>query len=270
MKKILFTCILSLSSSIVLFAQTPASDFTVTTTDGTQLKLYQTLNTNKTIMLDFFFTTCGYCIQYAPIIDAAYVDHGSGAQNFDIWGIDNGNNNADVVAYKTAHTVTNPCASGTEGGADAVTTTYSSGTYGTFTGWPTYSLICPDKHVFWDVNYPPSQTGFDTYLTQCSTDHSVNTAVNSPKDIYSKVYSAYPNPATDLTTVSFGLGDASNVQFEIYNLLGEKLETINAGTLGSGYHQYEIAVDQLTNGNYLIKMIAGNYQVDRLQLSVIH
>lgn len=256
---------------MTLFAQTPASDFTMTSTDGAQLKLYSTLATNKTIMLDFFFTTCGYCIQYAPIIDAAYVAHGSGSGNFDIWGIDNGDNNSSVAAYRTAQGVSNPCASGTEGGADAVTTTYSSGTYGTFTGWPTYSIVCPDKHVFWDVNYPPTQTGFDTYLTQCSTDHSVvPSSVTAPKnDIYSKIYSAYPNPANDLTTLSFGLGDASEVVFEIYNLLGQNVMTISAGTIGAGYHQYEIPVNQLTNGNYLVKMIAGNNQVDRVQLSVI-
>ena len=269
-KKILLSGMFLLMLNISLFAQTPASDFTITTTDGVEHKLYATLSTNKTIMLDFFFTTCGFCIQYAPIIDAAYVDHGSGSGNFDIWGIDRDNSNANVATYRTSNGVTNPCASGAEGGAAAVTTTYSSGTFGTFTGWPTYSIVCPDKHVFWDVNYPPSQTGFDTYLTQCATDHSViPSGVTAPKDIYLSVYSAYPNPANDLTTVSFGLGDASDVVFEIYNLLGQNMMTINAGTLGAGYHQYAIPISQLTNGNYLVKMIAGNHQTDRLQLSVI-
>ena len=269
MKKLFLSLSLLLIFGSASFAQTDASDFTIKMTDGNTQVLYSKLATNTTVMLDFFFVTCSYCIQYAPIIDAAYVDHGSGSGNFEIWGIDNGDNDASVIAYKSAHGVTNPCASGAEGSADAVTTTYTSGTYGTFTGWPTYTLICPDKHVFWDVNYPPSQTGFDTYINQCATDHSVSTAVsNAPKDLYTKIYSSSPNPADDVATISFGMGDASDVVFEVYNLLGAKVMTCDAGTLGGGYHNFQLPVSSLSNGTYFVKMMADNNRYDKIQICV--
>lgn len=269
MKKFLLPFLSILLSIQIAGAQTPASDFTVTSTDGATLNLYNALNANKTIMMDFFFTTCSYCIQYAPIIETAYQAHGAGNQQFDIWGIDNGDNTAAVAAYRTAHSVSNPCAAGTDGGANAVTTTYSSGTFGSFTGWPTYTIICPDKHVFWDVNYPPSATGFDSYLTQCSTAHSVGISTPAPKDLYSKIYSAFPNPAVDETTVSFGLGAESTVVFEIYNLLGQKVLTHDAGSLGSGYHMYTLSLSNLNSGTYFIKMNIDNNRFDNLMLSII-
>src|ERR1035437_5885237 len=75
---------------------TTASDFTVTFTDGTTKSLYATLAQGKTVLLDFFFTTCGYCIQYAPTIDQSYVAHGSGSGNIVYWGLDYGDNTSNV------------------------------------------------------------------------------------------------------------------------------------------------------------------------------
>src|SRR5882672_6751773 len=134
MKKTLLSLSI-LASAFTLHAQsqnappvvlTNAPDFTITTTDGVTRNLYTTLAQGKTIMLDFFFTTCSYCIQYAPTIEQAYQAHGAGTGNFEIWGIDNGDNNAQVIAYRTQYGVTNPCASGTEGGADPVLTQFQA------------------------------------------------------------------------------------------------------------------------------------------------
>ena len=111
-----------------------APDFTVTFTDGTTGNLYAACNSGSTVLLDFFYTTCSWCQTYAPIIDQAFTAHGSGNGNIKFWGIDQGDNNAQVIAYKSTYGVTNPCASGVEGGANAVNTTYSS-TY-TWSGYP--------------------------------------------------------------------------------------------------------------------------------------
>ena len=125
-----------------------APDFTITDTDGHTFNLYTTLNEGKTVFLDFFFTTCGYCIQYSPIIEQVYQNHGAGTGDIVFWGLSDRDNNTSINTYKTAHNVGNLCA-GTEGGGNTATTLYSSNF--TFTGWPTYSIICPDKTVSWDV-----------------------------------------------------------------------------------------------------------------------
>jgi len=83
-----------------------APDFTITTTDGVSRNLYTTLAQGKAIVLDFFFLTCPYCIQYAPMIEQVYQSHGAGTQNFDIWGIESkGGSNSGTIGYKSSHNV---------------------------------------------------------------------------------------------------------------------------------------------------------------------
>jgi len=89
-------------------------NFTLTFTDGTHVSLNQTLSTGKKVMLDMFFVDCGYCQTYAPVIDQAYVAHGSGSSNILFWGVSDRDANAAINTYKTTYGVTNPCA-GTQG-----------------------------------------------------------------------------------------------------------------------------------------------------------
>ena len=113
-------------SAAVFTPLTTAIDFSVTFTNGTPANLFTTCNAGNSVLLDFFFTGCGYCQEYAPIIDQAYQAHGAGTGNIKFWGIDNGDNNAEVNSYKSTYGVTNPCASGTQGGGDAANDAYSN------------------------------------------------------------------------------------------------------------------------------------------------
>ena len=147
MKKI-YSILLASTIGFVANAQTP-QDFTVTDSDGNTLSLYSTLASGKTIMLDFFFTTCPPCIANADNIEHIYQEFGAGSGNFYIWGINYRNSNAEINAYKSQYGVTNPCVSGTEGGGNAVLNSYAS-SYN-FTGFPTYAVICADQSVTWDI-----------------------------------------------------------------------------------------------------------------------
>ena len=112
------------STDAVLTALTTAPDFTVTFTDGSTANLYNTCDSGNTVMLDFFYVDWTYCQANAAKIDSAYVAHGSGTGNIKFWGIDYGDNKMDVIAYKSQYGVTNPCASGTQGGGNAVINVY--------------------------------------------------------------------------------------------------------------------------------------------------
>nr|MBA2422908.1 hypothetical protein [Chitinophagales bacterium] len=92
MKTFILSLTLIIAASCSFAQPNAAIDFTITTTDGVERNLFNTLDGGSTIMLDFFFTTCYYCIEYAPVIDEVYLEHGAGNWNFDIWGIDDGDN----------------------------------------------------------------------------------------------------------------------------------------------------------------------------------
>jgi PKD repeat protein len=141
------------NNQIVVLDKSQIADFTITDTQGNVLNLYATLNEGKTVFLDLFFTTCSYCIQYAPIIEQVYELTGSGQGDVLFWGISPQDNNAQIDAYKLAHNISNPCA-GTEGGGPQAIDIINTGQ--NFLGYPTYIIVCPDKNMQYDVCYPPT------------------------------------------------------------------------------------------------------------------
>ncbi len=227
-------------------------DFTVTSTDGVVLNLYNELNAGKAVMIDQFYTTCGYCQMYAPTIDQAYVNNGSGAGNVLFWGIDNGDNNAQVIAYKNTYGVSNPCASGTEGGgntADAALVTAIEQSQ-TFLGYPTYSVVCPNKTVSWDINYPPTATGFNSYFTSCG----VSAIAEQSTTI--RIDRIFPVPATDQVNFEITVNQASNIQFEIFDMLGQMVYA-NKAEYNNGVYVITVDISSFSTGTYIVKMLDG-------------
>ena len=49
-------------------------DFTVTTSDGKELKLSDVLKEKKLVVLNFWYTTCSWCLKEFTIIDEVYKD----------------------------------------------------------------------------------------------------------------------------------------------------------------------------------------------------
>lgn len=144
--------------------KTELADFTITDTEGNVLNLYETLAEGKTVFLDLFFTTCGYCISYTPIIEEIYQNYGAGEGDVVFWAISPSDGNAAIETYKETHNVTNPCA-GTDGGGPAAIDLITAGQ--NFLGYPTYCVVCPDKTLHFDPCYPPTVTGFDSYFESC-------------------------------------------------------------------------------------------------------
>ena len=238
-------------SQLNLIPLTTAIDFSVTFTDGTPVNLFSTCSAGNSVVLDFFFTTCQYCQQYAPTIDQAYVAHNSGSGNIKFWGIDTGDNNADVNTYKTTYGVTNPCASGTEGGGSAVNTTYSNSF--TWSGWPTYSVVCPDHTYNHDVNYPPTATGFNSYFASCGTS-SIDENYNP---LHTIITYMYPLPAMDDLNVHVYVDKPSQIKIELIDVLGNSVYS-SSSIADMGYYNSAINVSNIAAGIYLIRLSQDN------------
>ena len=71
----------------------------------------------------------------------------------------------------------------------------------------------------------------------------------------------YPNPFNPSTTIKFGLPKTSNVKLELFNILGEKIETLIDKEMEAGYHNYQLSIVnyQLTSGVYFYKIEAGSF-----------
>ncbi len=75
------------------------------------------------------------------------------------------------------------------------------------------------------------------------------------------LFQNYPNPFNPTTNIKFGLPVQSNIQVEIFNILGQKVRTLVNGDFVAGYHVVEWngrndADQQLGSGIYLMKISA--------------
>lgn len=73
----------------------------------------------------------------------------------------------------------------------------------------------------------------------------------------------YPNPFQSQTTAAFTLKQSSQVDISLYNLLGEKISTIESGFLVGGDHKYNIPVP--SNGVFfLVINTGGNVSTEKI------
>jgi hypothetical protein len=66
----------------------------------------------------------------------------------------------------------------------------------------------------------------------------------------------YPNPFNPITTVRFGIPEASTVTLRIYDEIGRDLKTLVNGFQTTGYHNYEFNAAGLPSGVYFCRMTA--------------
>lgn len=61
----------------------------------------------------------------------------------------------------------------------------------------------------------------------------------------------YPNPVRSVTYVPIQLERRTDVQLVLYNLRGQKLATLYAGSLGPGHHEVQFSPIGLAPGSYI-------------------
>ena len=71
------------------------------------------------------------------------------------------------------------------------------------------------------------------------------------------LYGNYPNPFNPVTTISYEISRAANIQIAVYNSLGEKVQLIYQGLSPAGQHQLKWNAQQLGSGMYYIILSAG-------------
>jgi hypothetical protein len=68
----------------------------------------------------------------------------------------------------------------------------------------------------------------------------------------------YPNPFNPSTTIRYGIPGDGTVMLEVYNMLGQKVETLLNGKLQAGYHTTEWNAANVSSGIYYAKLIVSD------------
>ena len=75
------------------------------------------------------------------------------------------------------------------------------------------------------------------------------------------LYQNYPNPFNPTTNIKFDLPEASKVELNVYNILGEKVATLLNKTLEAGYQQVQFNGRDLASGTYIYRIeVSGSGQ----------
>ena len=149
-----FTLIIALAMGFGLKAQTnltQAVDFTATDCHGTEVHLFDILDSGQAVLIDFFYTTCPYCIQTIPYMVQSYQALGCNMYDVYYMEISCRGTDTDQVCQNwcQSHGVEYPTISGPAGGSN-ICNQYHIEYY------PTVILIMPNREIVIQDLYPIS------------------------------------------------------------------------------------------------------------------
>lgn len=142
-------------------------------------------------------------------------------------------------------------------------------------------------YVYFDVVIPIFGGGSDTamvvpYMVQSNVDPSVNysgtvTLYKSITDVGDEwvlipgafqLFQNYPNPFNPSTVISYNLPTAAEVNFEIYNVLGQKVDQLTLGQQSAGPGQIEYDASSLSSGVYFYRLTAGEFSASKKMMLI--
>lgn len=127
-----------------------AIDFSVKDVNSITHHLFNYLDNDKIVVLDFFTTNCGPCQTYASQVSQAYEYFGCNEGNVVFIGINWGSDNDDVRIFDSLWGAHYPSVSGLQGGGNRVVDSFQVQSY------PTVAIITPDHLIANHWIWPPA------------------------------------------------------------------------------------------------------------------
>ncbi|WP_367392566.1 T9SS type A sorting domain-containing protein [Lewinella sp. LCG006] len=75
--------------------------------------------------------------------------------------------------------------------------------------------------------------------------------------------SLFPNPVKDMMKVNFELSEATQLQVEVFNATGQRVQQLGVANYGAGRNQLDIDAAQLSSGMYFLRMFNADRELSR-------
>jgi thiol-disulfide isomerase/thioredoxin len=149
--KLLIATLISFSNHVIAQVSIDtAVDFSVKDVNSVSHHLFDYLDNDKIIVIDFFTTNCGPCQTYASHVSQAYEYFGCNEGNVIFLGMNWGSNNDEVRIFDSLWGAHYPSVSGLQGGGNGVVDNYQVLSY------PTVAIITPDRLIANHLIWPPA------------------------------------------------------------------------------------------------------------------
>lgn len=118
---------------------------------------------------------------------------------------------------------------------------------------------------FLDPSVNSDGPGFGLLAVQANGTASMLTDVTGIEEtgIENGSVKIYPNPAFDLLNISFSINGTSIVSFEITDLTGRIIKSVNYGLKNAGDYSARMNVSDLNSGTYLLSITTGEKRIER-------
>jgi hypothetical protein len=248
MKKFtLIVAVLFLAATLTK-AQTVAQNWTKTDCAGNTHTLFDDLNGGKVVLMQFDMMNCTFCTGAAYHTDQILKDYGA-------------TNPGKVLMYSMGYSNTTVCSdmkswvSTNKFSFPVIEKCPNDVAYYGGMGMPTIVIAGGWGHTVYykKQGYAASddadiRAAINAALARSAVDESIN--------IVNKMI-VYPNPANKMAHIEYTLAQSINVNIEVYNMLGSRVQTLVSGQQIAGDHTIDLNTDGLSNGMYFAK-INGN------------
>ena len=120
--------------------------------------------------------------------------------------------------------------------------------------FPGYGYNKPEsiRLVAFISNYNPNDPTYGEVLNACQQPLLGWSAGVGKYNANIDGISLYPNPAANSANVEYTLVKASDLTIEVYNVMGQKVQTVSSGNQVAGKHTLTINASNMSNGLYFV------------------
>ena len=140
---------------------------------------------------------------------------------------------------------------------------FSKDTFAVFSGSKgnTYKFYSVASDFAFNEEIPPPDYDAVTRILLATTYQEIKPDQNV-------LYQNQPNPVREITTIKYYLNESNLVGIDLYNSNGKKIQTLENGYKGQGYHSISLNTERLKEGIYFYSLTV-NRQVQTKRLVIV-